>query len=47
MNVRFEKEYLIELYTKGKTSDKEHRYQSNIINGYLKCIKALVNATKF
>lgn len=46
MNVRFEKEYLIELYTKGKTWDKKHRYQSNIINGYLKCIKALVNATK-
>ena len=44
MNVEFEKEYLSELYYKGKTSDKKHRYQSQVINGYLKCVKALISA---
>lgn len=46
MNVEFEKEYLIELYEKGKTDDKKHRFQPQIINGYLKCVKALVNASR-
>lgn len=41
MNVEFEKEYLAELYETGKTDDKKHRFQPQIINGYLKCIKAL------
>ncbi len=46
MNVEFEKEYLAELYEKGKTNDKKHRFQPQVINGYLKCIKALLNASK-
>ena len=46
MNVRFEKEYLVELYTTGKTTDKKHRFQPNVVNGYLKCVKALANAWK-
>lgn len=46
MNIRFEKDYLIELYTKGKTTDKKHRFQPNVINGYLKCVKVLVNASR-
>lgn len=46
MNVDFEKEYLIELYETGKTSDKKHRFQSNVVNGYLKCVKALINANR-
>jgi len=46
MKVEFEKEYLRELYETGKTTDKKHRYQPQIINGYLKCVKALVNAEK-
>ena len=33
MNVEFEKEYLAELYEKGKTNDKKHRFQPQIING--------------
>lgn len=45
MNVEFGKEYLAELYEKGETDDKKHRFQSQIINGYLKCIKALINTT--
>ena len=45
MNVEFEKEYLAELYVKGKTDDKKYRFQPQIINGYLKCVKALLNAS--
>ena len=45
MNVEFEKKYLVELYETGKTSDKKHRFQQNVVNGYLKCVKALINAT--
>jgi len=46
MNVEFEKEYLRELYETSKTTDKKHRFQPQIIDGYLKCVKALVNAEK-
>ena len=46
MNVEFEKEYLVELYEKGRTDDKKHRFQPQIINGYLKCVKALFNASR-
>lgn len=45
MNVEFEKEYLAELYEKGKTTDKKHRFQLQVVNGYLKCVKALINAS--
>lgn len=44
MDVEFEKKYLADLYEKGKTNDKKHRFQPQIINGYLKCVKALLNA---
>lgn len=46
MNVEFEKEYLAELYTKGRTNDKKHRFQPQIVNGYLKCVKALLSASR-
>lgn len=46
MNVEFERKYLAELYAKGKTDDKKHCFQPQIINGYLKCVKALLNASK-
>lgn len=36
MNVEFEKEYLAELYEIGKTTDIKHRFQPNVVNGYLK-----------
>jgi proteic killer suppression protein len=42
MDVTFEKEYLRELYEFQKTSDKKHRFQPQIINGYLKCVKTLI-----
>jgi proteic killer suppression protein len=46
MNVEFEKKYLQELYYTGKTTDKKHRFQQNVINGYLKCVRALINAER-
>lgn len=46
MNVEFEKEYLVDLYEKGYTNDKKHRFQPQIVNGYLKCVKALLNASQ-
>lgn len=41
MEVIFEKEYLRELYETGKTNDKKHRFQPQVINGYLKCVRIL------
>ncbi|MDR0977156.1 MAG: type II toxin-antitoxin system RelE/ParE family toxin [Prevotellaceae bacterium] len=41
MKIEFEKEYLRELYETGKTSDKKHRFQPQVVNGYLKCVKVL------
>jgi len=46
MNVEFEKDYLADLYEKGKTTDKKHRFQPNIVKGYLKCVKVLMNISK-
>ncbi|GHS98702.1 hypothetical protein FACS189421_07760 [Bacteroidia bacterium] len=43
MKVTFEKEYLRELYEFEKTRDKKHRFQPQIINGYLKCVKTLID----
>lgn len=45
MEVKFEKEYLRELYEFEKAHDKKHRFQPQVINGYLKCVKALVQAS--
>ena len=42
MKVEIEKKYLRELYYTGKTTDKKHRFQPQVINGYLKCVRALV-----
>jgi proteic killer suppression protein len=46
MDVRFEKEYLRELYEVGTTSDKKHRYQPQVAKNYAKCVKILVDATR-
>ena len=45
MYIEFDKEYLKELYTEGKTSDKKHRYQPEVIRGYQKAVAALKRAT--
>ena len=46
MKIEFEKEYLRELYTTGRTNDKKYRFQPQVINGYLKCIKVLMKAVR-
>ena len=45
MIVKFEKEYLSELYYSGKCSDKQHRYQPDIIKRYKRRIDTLNDAT--
>ena len=45
MYIEFDKEYLKELYTEGKTSDKKYRYQPEVIRGYQKAVSALKRAT--
>lgn len=46
MQVEFEKKYLRELYETGKTTDKKHRFQPQIINGYLKCVRILCKVVR-
>jgi proteic killer suppression protein len=46
MRVEFEKKYLQDLYETGKTTDKKHRFQPQVVNGYLKCVRALKKATR-
>ena len=46
MKVEFEKEYLRELYENGKTTDKKHRFQPQVVNGYLKCIRYLIKVVR-
>jgi len=46
MKIEFEKKYLQELYYLGKTTDKSHRFQPQVVNGYLKCVRALAKATR-
>ena len=41
MEIRFDKQYLEDLYLKGKSSDKKHRFQPLIIAKYVKTIDLL------
>jgi proteic killer suppression protein len=43
MIVTFEKEYLQELYVKGKASDKKHRFQPDVISRYIKVVNIMKN----
>ena len=45
MEIKFEKKYLEELYLNGKTSDKKHRFQQQIIAKYRKTIDLLESLT--
>ncbi len=38
MEIKFDKEYLSELYYNGKCSDKKHRYRPDIVKRYQRCI---------
>ena len=42
MQVRFEKEYLKELYTVGRCSDKKHRFQPQIVDKYIRVIDLMI-----
>lgn len=44
MFIEFDKEYLQELFEQGRTSDKKHRYQPEVIRGYQKAVFALISA---
>lgn len=41
LEIRFEKEYLSELYYNGKCKDKKHRFQPSIVSRYIRCISYL------
>ena len=43
MDILFDKDYLKELYVTGKTSDKKHRYQPQIINKYVRVIDMMMS----
>lgn len=45
MIVIFEEEYLQTLYDTGKSGDKRHRYQPEIIRKYQICIRYLIGAS--
>ena len=44
MILTFDKGYLKELYDSGKCDDKKHRFQPQVIRGYVKCVKILEKA---
>ena len=46
VKVTFEHIYLKELYDEGKTSDKKHRFQPDIVKRYQQRIKTLVSAPR-
>ncbi|MBQ9076960.1 MAG: type II toxin-antitoxin system RelE/ParE family toxin [Muribaculaceae bacterium] len=46
MYIEFDKEYLLELYVNGKTNDKKHRYQPEVIKGYQKAVFMLSSANR-
>lgn len=44
MEIRFEQEYLRQLYEQGKTKDKKHRFQPDIVKRYQLRVKLLEQA---
>lgn len=45
MYVKFDKEYLEELFTTGKCNDKKHRFQPEVIKRYATCVKILMRSS--
>ncbi|MDH6306806.1 proteic killer suppression protein [Parabacteroides sp. PF5-5] len=43
MEVTFDKVYLRDLYKTGKTTDKKHRFQPEVIRKYQHCIEVLLS----
>ena len=46
MEIRFEKDYLRQLYEKGKTTEKKYRFQPNVVNKYRKTIDILESVSR-
>lgn len=46
MRVTFNEEYLEELYTKGKSGNKKYHFQPQIVRGYQKAVKFLIQAQR-
>ena len=44
MFIEFDKDYLRELFEQGRTSDKKHRYQPEVIKGHQKAVASLKRA---
>lgn len=44
MEIKFDKDYLRQLYEEGKTTDKNHRFQPHIVSRYQLRIKVLEQA---
>lgn len=44
MYIEFDKDYLRELFEQGRTNDRKHRYQPEVIRGYYKCVMFLKRA---
>jgi proteic killer suppression protein len=45
MEIKFDKEYLSEMYYNGQSSDKKHRFQPQIVRKYQRCIDLLEGST--
>jgi len=45
MEIIFDKDYLQELYTTGKATDKKHRFQPEIIRRYIRVIDLMIDQT--
>ena len=46
MEINFDKDYLRQLYEEGKTTDKKHRFQPNIVARYQLRIKSAGTSKK-
>ena len=46
MFIEFDKKYLRELFEQGRTDDKKHRYQPEVITGYRRCVRYLKQADR-
>ncbi len=46
MLIAFDQDYLRELYQTGQTKDKRHRYQPQVVKGYIKAVDALKAAKR-
>lgn len=44
MYVTFQEKYLQDLYEQGRTDDKQHRFQPDIVRRYQRCIDYLLDA---